>query len=303
MPFQENDVNLYSVAIMRKINLSNFLSSILLLLFILCINTANAQTIESLDIVPELFDNSEQMSIVVNGKKDGLKNIVMGPYAIGNIQKMDTGSFKIKFKEGKSSYYSPGDGYEEFKIRRTEEKTYYLFSLGRDNDSTETLFSLSTVKREQSETVLGMMFRKQDARSPNASLDNNKKAEGYIMVKSDSSTWHFFIDYPYYNGLGVNGYITNGFDSLTLTVLYSTVSRKKKKEPFTETVVMKSPRGISVLDSRGNQVGVLVRKQSSTYIANKSENFTGGEKAIIGQVNSGSAKLALVTLYTVLLNF
>jgi hypothetical protein len=92
-----------------------------------------------------------------NGKSEGLRKVIMGPYSVAHIDKMDTGSFRFKVKEGKEISYGSDAGFEEFKIKRIEEKNYYILNIGRDADSA-TSFSLFFPVSENLQKLFSVQF-------------------------------------------------------------------------------------------------------------------------------------------------
>ena len=121
----------------------------------------------------------------------------------------------------------------------------------------------------------------------------------------DPLEWRFFLNYPPGNGNinnAVTGFLTNGRDSLSLGYIYSDILKRNKKDPSDEKIMMRSIRGYSLVDFENRQVAALVFKQSSSYIgARKLDNFTGGELALIGRDNSKPTRLAIATLFAIML--
>ena len=68
-----------------------------------------------------------------------------------------------------------------------------------------------------------------------------------------------------------------------------------------EKLIMRSPRGYSLVDFENRQVAALIFKQSMSYLgAKKLGNFTGDELGIIGNDNRKSAKLAIAALFSIM---
>jgi len=265
---------------------------------------STGQTYQILTIDDYLSANSEQMGISNNGKSEGLRKVILGPYTVSHIDKMDTGSFKTKVKEGKEISYGSDAGFEEFKIKRIEEKNYYTLNIERDAERAVSFFSIFSSVRKSSETVLSAILSKKQETSSTEYFDDSKLLLGVIDVKNDSVRWSFLVNYPPSRlsklNQELNGFLTNGIDTLVLSIVYADVVKKSKKEEGRETLVMRTPRGYSLINKNNHQVAVLVFKQSSVYLAKKAENFTGGELVMIGNENSPSAHMAIAALFSIM---
>jgi len=266
---------------------------------------STGQTYQVLTIDPFLSANSEQMGFGNNGKSEGLRKVIMGPYSVSHIDKMDTGSFRTKVKEGKEMSWGSEAGFEEFKIKRIEEKNYYILNIGRDTDSAVSFFSVFSSVRKSSETVLSAILSKKQETSSTEYFDDSRLLLGVIDIKADSVRWNFLLNFPPSRvsklNNELNGYLTNGIDTMMLGIVYADVVKKSKKEEGRETIMMRTPRGYSLINKDNRQAAVIVFKQSSIYLAKKGENFTGGEIMMIGNENSPSAHMAIATLFSIIL--
>jgi hypothetical protein len=77
----------------------------LLIPFFLVGIVSEAQTFQYFKLDSALSVNSEQFGIGANGKSDKIKMAVLGPYKVGYIDKLDSGGYRIKAKEGKEMSY------------------------------------------------------------------------------------------------------------------------------------------------------------------------------------------------------
>jgi hypothetical protein len=276
-------------------------------LFLLYINRSFGQTVQSLQISPELQANSDRWGIGSNGKSFDIRLAVFGPFSVTGLQKLDSGASKNKVKEEKGGSYAPGDGYDEYKVRRLEMNTIFHMTLAGESDSTESLFSAFTAKRKKTETVLGMMLSKNTSSGGSEILSERKQAEGIIHIKNDTTRWNFFVDYPgsssnaRYVDHGLNGYLTNGVDSITMKVLYSVVSTKSKDSTSPDKIKTMFARGVSLIDMQGVQIAALIFKPALGYAAKKSDNYTNEELVMINKGIDKSARLAIASLYAIMI--
>ena len=263
------------------------------------------QTYQYLTLDSALFFNSEQMGFGINGKNDGIKRAIVGPYKVTYVEKLDSGAFSTKVKEGKEMAYGSDNGYEEFKTRKFESYAYFSMGLGTESDSATCLFSYFSSYRKKTETVLSTILSKKEENSGSEVFDENKLVTGSITIKNDPLPWRFMVNYPASGGgtinTGVNGFLSNGRDSLHIDFVYADILKRDKKDPTQEKIVMRSPRGYSLVDFENRQFAALIFKQSMSYLgAKKMDNFTGGELAIIGKENRPSACLAIATLFAIM---
>lgn len=269
------------------------------------VNTAKSQTYQYFTLDSVLTGYSEQMGIASNGKSDGIRLAILGPYIANYAEKLDSGAFRTKVKENKEMSYGSDNGFEEFKIKKIEEHAYYRMGMNRESDSTTAFFSLYTSVRKRSETVLSAILSKKDETSSAEYFDNSKDVNGYITIKNDSLPWRFNIYFPESSGNGVNngitGFLANGIDSFNLDIVYGDVMRRSKKEPFEERILMRTARGYALVGEDNRQMAALIFKQSAAYLgAKKLGNFTGGELVVIGRENSKQARLAMATLFSII---
>lgn len=159
-------------------------------------NKISAQIVQSLDISPELSAHAEKWGIGYNGKESDVRLAHFGPFAVTDIEKLDSGAFKNKVKEEKGGSYDFKDGYDEYKIRRIDKNSLFRMFLTGETDSTETVFSAFTSTRKKSETILGTILSKNTTTGGSETLSERKQAEGMIIIKNDPARWSFFIDYP-----------------------------------------------------------------------------------------------------------
>jgi hypothetical protein len=277
------------------------------MLFLFSKHAGISQTIQSLEISPGLDAHSEKWGIGYNGKKSDIRLAEFGPYAVTKVEKLDSGFFKNKVKEEKGGSYSSGDGYDEYKIKRTEKNTFFLMSLAGGSDSAESLFSTFTATREKRETVLGMVLSKKESSGGSETISESKQAAGMINIKNDSVYWKFFIDYPSSStntrviSSGLSGYLTNGSDTLSMKILYSVATRMSKDSTGIDRVVMRMARGVSLISSRDEQIAILIFKPTMGFISKKAENYTNDERVMINNEISKSEQLAIATLYGIMI--
>jgi hypothetical protein len=273
----------------------------LLFLGMLCFG----QTYQYLTLDSALFFNSEQMGFGINGKNDGIKRAIVGPYKVTFVEKLDSGSYSTKVKEGKEMAYGSDNGYEEFKTRKFESYAYFSMGLGTETDSATCLFSYFSSYRKKTETVLSTILSKKEENSSADVFDENKLVIGSITIKNDPVPWRFTVNYPVSGGgtinTAVNGSLSNGRDSLRIDFVYADILKRDKKDPTREKIVMRSPRGYSLVDFENRQMAALIFKQTMSYLgAKKLDNFTGGELVIIGKENRPSTRLAIATLFAIM---
>ncbi len=276
-----------------------------LVIWLFFLAKANGQTFQYFTLDSLLLGNSEQMGIANNGKSDGMRLTILGPYKANYVEKLDSGAFRTKVKENKEMSFGSDNGYEEFKIKKYESHAYYRMGLNRESDSATSFFSFFTSYRMKSETILSTILSKKDAASTSESFDDKKELSGYITIKDDSVLWRFGIFSPEYSGNGLNtgltGFLTNGIDSLTIDFAYADVMKRSKKAPFEEKIVYRSTRGYTLVNQENRQMAALIFKQSMAYLgAKKLDNFTGGELAIIGKENGKEARLAIASFFAIL---
>ena len=220
--------------------------------FLLLTIAASSQTFQYLTLDSALLVNSEQMGIGRNGKTDGIKMSVIGPFSVSFVDKLDSGAFRTKVKEDKEMSFSSDAGYEEFKTKKIEERAYFRMGVGSGDDSVTAFFSLFTSVRKKSETVLSAILSKKDETANSEYFDDRKLVEGYFSVKNESLPWRFMLNYPPSSGSVVNtaldGFLTNGRDSLVIGFVYSDIMRRSKKDPSKETIMMRSARGYTLND-------------------------------------------------------
>ncbi len=266
---------------------------------------SKGQTFQYFTLDSLLISNSEQMGISNNGKSDGIRLTLLGPYKANYAEKLDSGAFRTKVKENKEMSYGSDNGYEEFKIKKIESHAYYRMGLNRESDSSTSFISFFTSYRKKSETILSTILSKKEETSTAESFDDKKELGGYISIKDDSVLWRFGISSPEYSGNGINtsltGFLTNGIDSLSIDFVYGDVKKRSKKAPFEEKIVYRATRGYTLVNQDHRQVAALIFKQSMTYLgAKKMDNFTGGELAIIGKENSRKTRLAIASFFAIL---
>jgi hypothetical protein len=263
------------------------------------------QTFQYLTLDSALFFNSEQMGFGINGKNDGIKRAIVGPYKVTYVEKLDSGAYSTKVKEGKEIGYGSDNGFEEFKTKKFESYAYYSIGLGTETDSAECLFSYFSSYRKKTETVLSTILSKKEENSSAEIFDENKLVMGSITIKNDPAPWRFMVNYPVSGGgtinTAVNGFLTNGRDSLHIDFVYGDVMKRSKKDPSEEKIMMRSPRGYSLVDFENRQMAALIYKQSMSYLgAKKLDNFTSGELVIIGKENPVSTRLAIATVFAIM---
>jgi hypothetical protein len=263
------------------------------------------QTFQYLTLDSALFTNSEQMGFGINGKNDGIKRAIVGPYKVTYVEKLDSGAYSSKVKEGKEMAYGSENGYEEFKTRKFESYAYFSMGLGTESDSATCLFSYFSSYRKKTETVLSTILSKKEENSGAEVFDENKLVTGSITIKNDPVPWRFMVNYPASGGgtinTGVNGFLSNGRDSLHIDFVYGDIMKRDKKDPTREKIVMRSPRGYTLVDFDNRQMAALIFKQSMSYLgAKKMDNFTGGELVLIGNENRPSARLAIATVFAIM---
>jgi len=264
-----------------------------------------SQTFQYLTLDSALFFNSEQMGFGINGKNDGIKRAIVGPYKVTYVEKLDSGAYSTKVKEGKEVSYGSDNGFEEFKTKKFESYAYYSIGLGTETDSAVALFSYFSSYRKKSETVLSTIFSKKEENSGSEVFDENKLVAGTITIKNDPDPWRFMVNYPASGGgtinTSVNGFLSNGRDSLRIDFVYGDIIKRDKKDPSQEKIMMRSPRGYSLVDFENRQMAALIFKQAMAYLgAKKMDNFTGGELVIIGKENRPSTRLAIATVFAIM---
>lgn len=289
-----------------RIGICSMVFSIFCMIALLSPGWAKSQTYQRFTLDSALTGYSEQMGIANNGRAEGVKLAIMGPYVTNFADKLDSGAFRTKVKENKEMIYSGSDGFEEFKIKKIEQHAFYRMGLSRESDTVTTFFSLYSSVRKKSETVLSVILSKKEENTNSEYFDNSKEVGGYISIKNDSSLWHFRIYYPESSGSGVNnhvsGYLANGIDSFNINLVYGDVVKRSKKEPFVERTVMRTSRGYTLIDQDNRQMAALIFRQSTAYIgAQKLGNFTGGEWVILGKENSKETRLAMASLFSIMI--
>jgi len=263
------------------------------------------QTFQYLTLDSALFFNSEQMGFLINGKNDGIRRAIVGPYKVTYVEKLDSGAYSTKVKEGKEMAYGSDNGYEEFKTKKFESYAYFSMGLGTESDSATCFFSYFSSYRKKTETVLSTILSKKEENSSAEVFDENKLVMGSITIKNDPVPWRFMVNYPVSGGgtinTVVNGFLSNGRDSLRIDLIYADILKRDKKDPTREKIVMRSPRGYSLVDFENRQMAALIFKQSMSYLgAKKMDNFTGGELVLIGKENRIATKLAIATLFSIM---
>jgi hypothetical protein len=290
---------------MKKMPLVSMLRT--LFLFLLYIDRVNGQTVQSLQISPELASHSERWGIGYNGKESAFRLAHFGPYNVDDINKLDSGAYKNKVKEAKGGSYDFKDGYGEYKINRIEKNALFRMYLTGESDSTETFFSVFTATRQKKETALGVILSRQYSNGGPETLSESKQAEGLILIKNDSSRWRFFINYPSAStntrliSSGITGYMTNGADSINMKILYSVVTRKNKDSTSPDLLKMRMVRGVSMVNSNDEQIAALVFKPPMGYISKKAENYTNDELVMINKDMDKSTQLAIASLYALMI--
>lgn len=281
----------------------------ILLVFFISIIKGFGQTIQSLQISPELAAHSDKWGIDINGKQSDIRLSAFGPYTVTKIDKLDSGAFKSKVKEDKEGSYDSKDGYDEYKIRRIEKNTIFRMSMTGESDSTETVFSAFTATRKKTETVLGAILSKSTSTGGSEILNERKQAEGMIIIKNDPTRWSFFIDYPSSSSnvrvisSGISGYLTNGSDTINMKVLYSIVSKKNKDSSSPDQIKMRMPRGVSLINNNDEQIAALVFKQTMAYIGKKSDSYTNDDMVMINKDMDKPVRLAIASLYAIMIGF
>ncbi len=264
-----------------------------------------SQTYQYLTLDSALFFNSEKMGFEINGKNDGIKRAIVGPYKVTYVEKLDSGAYSTKVKEGKEIGYGSDTGFEEFKTKKFESYAYFSIGLGTETDTAVCLFSYFSSYRKKTETVLSTILSKKEENSSAEIFDENKLVAGTITIKNDPTPWRFMVNYPVSGGgivnTGVNGFLSNGRDSLHIDFVYADILKRNKKDPSQEKIMMRSPRGYTLVDFENRQMAALIFKQTMSYLgAKKLDNFTGGELVLIGKENRMPNRLAIATVFAIM---
>lgn len=272
----------------------------------LFVTQAKSQIYQRLTLDSTLMRYSEQLGIGNNGRTDGFKLATIGPYVTNFAHKIDSGSFHTKVKEDQEFFYGGTYGFEEFKIKKIDQQTFYRIGVTFETDSATGFFSLHSSVKKRSETVLSVILSKKEESTPSQYFAASKEVGGFISINNDSAIWRFQFYFPSSAAYGIDndirGLLTHGVDSFYLKVVYSEVFKTSKKEPFDEKIVMRSGRGYTLADQGNRQMSALIFKQTSSYIgAQKSGNFTNGEQVIIGKENSKETRLAMATIFSILI--
>jgi hypothetical protein len=225
---------------------------------------------------------------------------------VSYVEKLDSGAFRTKVKEDKEMSFSSDAGYEEFKTKKIEERAYIRMGVGSGDDSVTAFFSLFTSVRKKSETVLSAILSKKEETANSEYFDDRKLVQGFLTIKNESLPWRFMLNYPPSSGNGVNtaleGFLTNGRDSLVIGFVYSDIMRRSKKDPSKETIMMRSARGYTLNDWENRQMAALIFKQNGAFLgAKKLGYYTGEEVMMISKENNHSSRLAIAALFAIML--
>jgi len=273
--------------------------------FLLLDLVSEGQTYQYLTLDSALSINSEQFGFITKGKSD-IKLAVLGPYKVGYIEKIDSGKYSTRTKLGNE--ISPGSRslLEEYKVKRYEAYAYYKMKIGNDADSAACFFSYFLSYNEKKETLLSNILSQKDESATLVYSDYSSLFQGTFAVLNDQEIWRFMLDYPpsSYGRINekIKGYLTDGRDSLRIDLVYADIIKKSKKDPSQEKLIMRSPRGYTLVDFENRQVAALIFREGSPYLAKKLGNFTNGELVIIGNDNRKSAKLAIAALFSIMIS-
>lgn len=183
-----------------------------------------------------MLAHSDKWKVKSNKGLFGLAKPDFGPYNTLEVVKVNSPVIKKKTKD--SSYAGAeisreGTDMDFSKFLTIEKSKIYKLSLGTASNTTEAVFTISSVSHEKRQTFLSKMLSKNDEGKDEV-LDYNRDVQGIITTGIDSSQWKFFIHNFVSGGRQTashlspfaslsDGYLKNVQDSLDMQI-YSSLS-------------------------------------------------------------------------------
>lgn len=194
-----------------------------------------------------LFARSEKWSVKQNKGLFGLSKPEFGNFTTIDVGKINSPVIKKKTKAGTTLDYDisrAGVHIDQSKFLIIEKTKAYKLRLATDADTTEAVFSISSISKEKRQTFLSKMLSKNNE-GKDMTLSYDRDVQGIIIKTGiDSMQWEFFIEN--FTSAISGGYLKNDRDSLC--ILYSSF-----------------PTDLILVNERGEHIAALKYKQKPLY--------------------------------------
>ena len=137
----------------------------------------------------------------------GLSKPEFGNFTTLDVVKINSPVIKKKTKDSSAlDYEISGEGadIDQSKFLTIEKTKAYKLRLATDADTTEAVFSISSVSKEKRQTLLGKMLGRNDE-GKDRLLSYTRDVPGIIKTGIDSVQWEFFIENFTTNGSEATG--------------------------------------------------------------------------------------------------
>ena len=222
-----------------------------------------------------MMANSERWEVKQHKGLFGLCKPEFGNFTTIDVGKINSLVIKKKTKDGTALDYDisrAGVHIEQSKFLIIEKAKAYKLRVASDTDTTEAVFSISSISREKRQTFLSKMLSKNNE-GKDMTLSYDRDIKG-IIINTGVSTmqWEFFIE-----NFTSGSRATSG--SYTSEVSISGGYLKNDRD-FLSIMYTSSPTDLTLVNARGEHIAGLNYKQKTLYIWIRNDIESSYRKAI-----------------------